>query len=72
MELNPADLKVFLNHIYEFKKGVRRMVLYTTNKKYEDFDASSSLCSKWTANASTCFSGVTNALKPSACWSTAR
>ena len=37
MELNPADLKVFLNHIYEFKKGVRRMVLYTTNKKYEDF-----------------------------------
>ena len=37
MGLNPADLKVFLNHIYEFKKGVRRMVLYTTNKKYEDF-----------------------------------
>ena len=30
MELNPADLKVFLNHIYD-------MVLYTTNKKYEDF-----------------------------------
>ena len=37
MELNPADLKVFLNHIYEFKKGVRHMVLYTTNKKHEDF-----------------------------------
>ena len=37
MGLNPADLKVFLNHIYEFKKGVRRMELYTTNKKYEDF-----------------------------------
>ena len=37
MELNPADLKIFLNHIYEFKKGVRRMVLYTTNKKHEDF-----------------------------------
>lgn len=37
MELNPADIKVFLNHIYEFKKGVRRMVLYTTNKKYESF-----------------------------------
>lgn len=33
--INPADLKVFLNHIYEFKKGVRQMVLYTTNKKYE-------------------------------------
>ena len=23
--------------IYEFKKGVRQMVLYTTNRKYEDF-----------------------------------
>ena len=34
--LNTADLKVFLNHIYEFKKGVRQMVLYTTNKKYEE------------------------------------
>ena len=37
MELNPADLKVFLNHVYEFKKGVRRMVLYTTHKRYEAF-----------------------------------
>lgn len=37
MELNPVDIKVFLNHIYEFKKGVRRMVLYTTNKRNEDF-----------------------------------
>ncbi len=36
-EIHPAELKVFLNHIYEFKKGVRQMVLYTTNKKYEDF-----------------------------------
>lgn len=35
--LNPADLKVFLNHVYEYKKGVRKMVLYTVNKKYEDF-----------------------------------
>ena len=34
--INPAEMKVFLNHIYEFKKGVRQMVLYTTNKKYED------------------------------------
>ncbi len=33
----PADLKVFLNHVYEFKKGVRNMVLYTTNRKYEPF-----------------------------------
>lgn len=36
-EINPVDLKVFLNHIYEYKKGVRQMVLYTANKKYEDF-----------------------------------
>lgn len=33
----PADLKVFLNHVYEYKKGVRRMVLYTVNRKYESF-----------------------------------
>ena len=36
-EINPVELKVFLNHIYEYKKGVRQMVLYTTNKKYETF-----------------------------------
>ena len=34
--INPADMKVFLNHIYEYKKGVRQMVLYTTNKKYQE------------------------------------
>ena len=33
----PVDLKVLTNHIYEYKKGVRRMVLFTFNKKYEDF-----------------------------------
>lgn len=31
----PVDLKVLMNHIYEYKKGVRRMVLYTFNKRYE-------------------------------------
>lgn len=36
-DILPADLKVFLNHVYEYKKGVRRMVLYTVNRKYEDF-----------------------------------
>ncbi|WP_281644124.1 DUF2023 family protein [Bacteroides zoogleoformans] len=36
-DIRPADLKVFLNHVYEFKKGVRRMVLYTVNRKYEEF-----------------------------------
>ena len=35
-DINPVDLKVFSNHIYEFKKGVRQMVLYTVNRKYED------------------------------------
>ena len=33
----PAELKVFLNHLYEYKKGVRHMVLYTTSKRYEEF-----------------------------------
>ena len=27
-DINPVELKVFLNHIYELKKGVRQMVLY--------------------------------------------
>ena len=25
----PGEIRIFLNHIYEFKKGVRNMVLYT-------------------------------------------
>lgn len=29
-DMHPSDLKVFLNHVYEFKKGVRQMVLYTS------------------------------------------
>ncbi len=33
----PVDMKVLMNHIYEYKKGVRRMVLFTFNKKYENF-----------------------------------
>lgn len=33
----PIDLKVLMNHIYEYQKGVRRMVLFTFNKKYEAF-----------------------------------
>lgn len=36
-DILPIDLKVFLNHVYEYKKGVRRMVLYTVNRKYEAF-----------------------------------
>lgn len=33
----PIDMKVLMNHIYEYKKGVRRMVLFTFNKRYESF-----------------------------------
>lgn len=36
-DINPGDLKVFLNHVYEFKKGIRQMILYTVNRKYEAF-----------------------------------
>ena len=30
-------MKVLMNHIYEYQKGVRRMVLFTFNKKYKAF-----------------------------------
>lgn len=33
----PTDMKVLANHIYEFKKGVRKMVLFTCNSRYEDY-----------------------------------
>jgi len=33
----PVDLKVLMNHIYEFRKGVRQMVLFTCHKRYEAF-----------------------------------
>ncbi|MDY3266991.1 MAG: DUF2023 family protein [Phocaeicola sp.] len=39
-DILPADLKVFLTHVYEYKKSVRRMVLYTVNRKYEAFATS--------------------------------
>lgn len=37
MESNrvPTELKVLMNHIYEYKKGVRNMILCTLNKAYE-------------------------------------
>ena len=34
-ERMPIDMKVLMNHIYEYKKGVRQMVLFTMNKRYE-------------------------------------
>ena len=33
----PPEMKVLMNHIYEYKKGVRRMVLFTCNRRYEQF-----------------------------------
>ena len=33
-EILPPDMKVLMNHIYEYKKGVRQMVLFTFNKRY--------------------------------------
>ena len=36
-DILPAEMKVFLNHVYEYKKGVRQMVLFTVNRKYESF-----------------------------------
>lgn len=32
----PVELKVLMNHIYEFRKGVRQMVLFTCHKRYEE------------------------------------
>lgn len=32
-----GEMRVLMNHIYEYKKGVRNMVLFTFNKKYEAF-----------------------------------
>ncbi|MDR2918713.1 MAG: DUF2023 family protein [Tannerella sp.] len=31
----PPEIKILFNHIYEYKKGIRSMVLYTINKTYE-------------------------------------
>jgi len=33
----PSELRLFLNHIYELKKGVRNMVLYTLKKEYTEY-----------------------------------
>lgn len=37
MQPTPTDMKVLCNHIYEYKKGVRQMVLYTCNKRMEQY-----------------------------------
>ena len=35
--ISPEVVQVFLNYIYEFKKGVRQMVLFTAEKKYAEY-----------------------------------
>ncbi len=34
------EMKVFLNHIYELNKGIRRMVLHTMPRRFEEFATS--------------------------------
>ena len=34
-EIVGPEAKVLANHIYEYKKGVRRMVLFTCNRRFE-------------------------------------
>jgi len=40
VERMPAAMKVLMEHIYEYQKGVRQMVLYTFNKRYTTFATS--------------------------------
>ena len=39
----PPEMKVLMNHIYEYKKGVRRMILFTCNRRFEAY-ATQRLC----------------------------
>lgn len=36
-DVPPIEMKVLMNHIYEFQKGIRQMVLFTCPRKYESF-----------------------------------
>ena len=31
----PSEMRVLMNHIYEYKKGLRRMILFTCNRRFE-------------------------------------
>ena len=33
----PSELRIFLNHIYEYEKGIRSMVLFTMSKEHEEY-----------------------------------
>ena len=47
----PGEIRIFLNHIYEFKKGVRNMVLYTIDVYKRQVGLSSSLLQEVVVNA---------------------
>jgi hypothetical protein len=32
----PVEMRVLNNHIYEYQKGVRQMILYTLNRRHAD------------------------------------
>jgi hypothetical protein len=32
----PAEIKILYNHIYEYKKGIRNLILYTINNRYSE------------------------------------
>lgn len=32
----PAEIKVLYNHIYEYKKGIRKLILFTMNNKHSE------------------------------------
>ena len=34
--INPVEMKVLSNHIYEYNKGVRNLILYTINIRYAE------------------------------------
>jgi hypothetical protein len=36
-QLADGEVKVFLHHIYEYKKGVRNLILHTVSSYYENF-----------------------------------
>ena len=60
----PSELRVLLNHIYEYQKGVRNLILYTMPVKYKD--RKSTMPSKMsTSRNSTSISDVKNASRPS-------
>jgi len=71
--ITPLEMKVLMNHIYEYQKGVRQMVLFTCPKKYEEYATQrlqsqnmSMCCSRRARTTSISISAVRNVSTPSA------